>query len=53
VVLEVTYADVNGWAVLATHSSLASTRCGLLIGDAPGGDGNPATYPGAIRCAAE
>jgi prepilin-type N-terminal cleavage/methylation domain-containing protein len=52
VVLEVTYADADGWAVLATHSSLASARCGLLIGDAPVGD-NPATYPGAIKCVTE
>jgi prepilin-type N-terminal cleavage/methylation domain-containing protein len=48
--LQVTYADVDGWAGLATHQ-FASRRCGLLIGAAPAGSAGPATMPGIVECA--
>jgi prepilin-type N-terminal cleavage/methylation domain-containing protein len=52
VVLNITYAQPDGWAGVAKHTSLPATmRCGLAIGDAPLDGDNPATSRGRIMCA--
>jgi prepilin-type N-terminal cleavage/methylation domain-containing protein len=47
--LEVTHADLNGWAGVARHQS-ATRRCALLIGGAPRNAAPPATSPGIVQC---
>jgi prepilin-type N-terminal cleavage/methylation domain-containing protein len=54
VVLEITYAQTDGWAGVAKHTSLPETvRCGLSMGDAPLDGDNPATSRGRIMCASD
>jgi prepilin-type N-terminal cleavage/methylation domain-containing protein len=49
VTVEVTYADIDGWAGISRHHS-AIRLCGLLIGAAPAGTAGPATSPGLVEC---
>lgn len=51
VTLNITYAQPDGWAGIATHVS-AMRHCGLLVGAAPAGSAGPATAPGVIECGA-
>jgi prepilin-type N-terminal cleavage/methylation domain-containing protein len=51
VALQITYAEANGWAAIATHNSLGR-RCALLVGAAPNGSAPPADSPGVVECAA-
>jgi prepilin-type N-terminal cleavage/methylation domain-containing protein len=54
VVLDITYAQSDGWAGVAKHTSLPeSLRCGLAMGDAPLDGENPATSRGRIMCASD
>jgi prepilin-type N-terminal cleavage/methylation domain-containing protein len=51
--LEITYAEVDGWAGVTTHGSLAGGRCGLLVGAATPGTADPAEVAGVIKCIVE
>ncbi|MEX0907449.1 MAG: prepilin-type N-terminal cleavage/methylation domain-containing protein [Gemmatimonadota bacterium] len=46
----INYAAADGWAGVATHLSMPDRHCGMLIGDAPVGDGGPADTPGRVQC---
>jgi prepilin-type N-terminal cleavage/methylation domain-containing protein len=47
--LNITYAQTDGWAGIATHVS-AMRHCGLMVGAAPAGSAGPATAPGVVAC---
>jgi len=50
VVITITYAQADGWAVIATHGSVVGKQCGLFIGNALAADAPPATQQGVIDC---
>jgi prepilin-type N-terminal cleavage/methylation domain-containing protein len=51
VMLAISYAEVDGWAGVATHEGLPETiRCGMIIGNAPAGENNPASATGRLAC---
>jgi prepilin-type N-terminal cleavage/methylation domain-containing protein len=49
--IEITYAQMDGWAAVATHLS-ATRRCAILIGAAPATSAPPAAEPGIVQCGA-
>ena len=50
VTVTINYAETDGWASVATHTSVPDRHCGVLIGAAPVGDGGPAELPGRVQC---
>lgn len=49
--VEFTYADVRGWAAVATHEALNDFQCGMFTGDLElAAHAQPATEPGRIAC---
>jgi prepilin-type N-terminal cleavage/methylation domain-containing protein len=53
VVLDITYAQADGWAAVATHPSMPARHCGIRIGAAPADASNPASVTGIVECAAQ
>ena len=53
VAMSITYAEADGWAAVTTHPTIAGTRCGLMVGNAPAGSADPATAPGVVACTSE
>jgi Tfp pilus assembly protein PilE len=47
--LTITYAELDGWAGITSHTS-ATRVCGLLVGAAPAGIAGPATAAGLVEC---
>jgi hypothetical protein len=50
VTVSITYAAHDGWAATAEHGSLIGARCGLLSGNAPVGNADPADKSGVVEC---
>jgi len=49
--IEFTYADVRGWAAVATHDGLPDVQCGVFAGDDELAEhAEPATRAGMIEC---
>jgi prepilin-type N-terminal cleavage/methylation domain-containing protein len=49
--LEVTFAEADGWAAVATVSGMPKTQCGIVIGEAPLEAAPAAKKPGQAECA--
>lgn len=49
--LSINQADGTGWAATAVHEGLSSPdQCGIYHGDAPPGQGAPASEPSLVEC---
>jgi len=53
VLVTIDYAAADGWAGQSTHASIPNVRCGLIVGTAPAGAGDPATSVGIVQCTSE
>jgi prepilin-type N-terminal cleavage/methylation domain-containing protein len=48
--IQITYAQTDGWAATATHTSIAGVQCGVFHGNATAADAPPADRHGVVRC---
>jgi prepilin-type N-terminal cleavage/methylation domain-containing protein len=53
VALNITYAQADGWAAVATHPSMPARHCGIRVGAAPVDVSNPASVTGIVECTAQ